>query len=107
MTQAAHLLRTVDDEIPSGVQRTLVELAQISIRQAAQQAVGGAKHDGNFPNEGLLVLCLQLLFTFLYNGLCDVNIQGGRVPERRQTGESEEGAGGSGVFTKSQQAGPT
>lgn len=78
---AAHLLWTVDDEITTGVQRTLVELAQISIRQAAQQAVGGAKHDGNFTDEGLLVLSLQVVFAFLYDGLCDVDIQGGGVPE--------------------------
>lgn len=35
-----YLLRAVDDEITSGVQRTLVELTKVSVCQATQQAVG-------------------------------------------------------------------
>lgn len=72
-----YLLGAVDDEITPRVQRTLIELTQVSVRQATEQAVGGAKHDGNFTDEGLLVLSLQLILPFLYDGLCDVNIQGG------------------------------
>lgn len=91
MTFRAYLLGAVDDEITSGVEWTLVELTQVSVRQAAQQTVGGAKHDGNFTNESLLVLSLQLVLPLLYDGLCDVNVKGGRVPEGGVTQQHRPG----------------
>lgn len=72
-----YLLRAIDDEITSRVERTLVKLTEVSVCQATQQAIGRAKHDGNFTNEGFLVLSLQLVLPLLYYGLCDVNVQGG------------------------------
>lgn len=86
----AYLLRTVDDEITSRVQGTLVEFTKVSVCQATQQAVCWAKHDGNFTNEGFLVLSLNLVLTLLYDGLCDVYVQGGRVPEEVGGNMSEQ-----------------
>lgn len=78
----AYLLWAIDDEITSGVQRTFIEFTEVSVRQATQQAVSGAQHDGNFTNKGFLVLGLNLILPLLYDGLCDVNIQGGWIPAR-------------------------
>lgn len=75
------LLGAIDDEVAARVERTLVELTQVTIRQAAQQAVGGAEHDGNFADEGFLVLRLLLLLSLLYDGLGDVDVQRSRVPK--------------------------
>lgn len=80
LTAAPYLLGAIDDEVASGVQRALIELAQVTVRQAAQQAVGGAKHDGNLADEGLLVLRLDLLLALLNDGLGDVHVEGCRVP---------------------------
>lgn len=81
-----HLLRAVDNEVASGVQWALVELTQVTVRQAAQQTVGGAKHDGNLADEGLLVLGLDLLLALLHDGLGDVHVQGSRVPAGGSSG---------------------
>lgn len=77
----AYLLRPVDDEIASRIKRTLVQLTKVSVGQATQEAVGGAEHNGDFTNEGFLMLCLNLVLALLDDRLCDVNIQGGRIPE--------------------------
>ncbi len=79
------LLRTIDDEVASRVQWALVQLTKITICQAAQETVRGTEHDGNFANEGFLVLCLQLLFPLFYDGLCDIHIQRGRIPASHST----------------------
>lgn len=79
-SQGPHLLRAVDDEITSRVQWTLVQLTEVAVRQAAQQAISRAEHDGNFADEGLLVLRLDLLLPLLYDGLCYVHVKWGRVP---------------------------
>lgn len=76
----SHLLGAVDNEVASGVQWALVKLTQVTVRQAAQQTVGGAKHDGNLADEGLLVLRLDLLLALLHDGLGDVHIEGSRIP---------------------------
>lgn len=78
---AAYLLRPIDDEIASRIKRTLVQLTKVSVRQATQEAVCGAEHDGDFTNEGFLMLCLNLVLPLLDDRLCDVHIQGGRIPE--------------------------
>ena len=43
----AYLFRSVDNEVAAGVQRTLVELGQISVREARQQTVRGPEHNRN------------------------------------------------------------
>ncbi len=85
----AYLLGSIDDEITSRVKWTLIKLTQVSVCQATQQTVGRAKHYGNFTNEGLLVLSLQLVLPLLYDGLCDVNIEGGRVAVEGQVKEGK------------------
>lgn len=77
----AYLLRAIDDEITPRIKRTLVQLAEVSVCQATQEAVRGAKHDGDFTNEGFLMLRLNLVLPLLDDRLCDVNIQGSRIPE--------------------------
>lgn len=77
-----YLFRTIDDEITSRIKRTLIKLAKVSICQATQEAVCGAKHDGDFTNEGFLMLSLNLVLPLLDDRLCDVNIQRRRIPER-------------------------
>ena len=90
LLQSRYLLGAVDDEVAPGVQGTLVELTQITIRQAAQQAVGGAEHDGDFTDEGLLVLGQQLVLALLDDGLGDVHVERGRVPRRRAGGGDQK-----------------
>ena len=77
----AYLLRTIDDEVAPGIKRTLIKLTQVSVCQAAQEAVCGAEHDRNFTNEGFLMLGLNLVLPLLDDGLCDVDIQGSRITE--------------------------
>ena len=79
-----HLLRPVDDEVPPGVERTLVQLGQVSVRHPGQQAVGRAHHDRNLADERLLVLRLDRVLPVLHHRLGDVHIEGrgvGEVPQ--------------------------
>lgn len=81
LTFSAYLLRTIDDEIASRIKWTLIKLTKVSVCQAAQEAVCGAEHDGDFTNECFLMLCLNLVLPLLDDGLSDVDIQGRRIPE--------------------------
>ena len=54
--------------------------SQITIREATQQTVGRAKHDGNFADERLLVLGLLRFLVLTNHCLGDVHVQRGRVP---------------------------
>lgn len=75
-----NLLWTIDDEVASRVQWAFVQLTEITICQAAQQTVRGTEHDGNFAYKRFLMLRLLLLFSILYDSLCDVHIQRGGIP---------------------------
>ena len=81
-----HLLRPVDDEVPPGVERTLVQLSQVSVRHPGQQAVGRAHHDRDLADERLLVLRLDRVLPILHHRLGDVHVEGrgvGEVPQPR------------------------
>lgn len=44
----ANLLWSIDDEVSSGVEGTLVQLCQVSVRHAVEEAVVGAQHNRDF-----------------------------------------------------------
>lgn len=46
--ESTDLLRTVDDEVAPRVKGALVDLVQVTVSQAAQEAICRPQHDGNF-----------------------------------------------------------
>lgn len=78
-----HFLWAVNDEVSAGIQRTLVQFCEITIRQSVQQTIRGAKHDGNLANERLLMLCFHRILAFLDHCLRNVHIKWSRISGNR------------------------
>jgi len=74
-----NLLRAVDDEVAAGIQRTLVQLSEISVREAVQQTVRRSQHYRDLANERLLVLCFYWCLSLAEDGLRYVDVQWSRV----------------------------
>ena len=78
-----HLLRAVDDEVAAGVERALVELGEVAVIEAVEDAVRRPQHDRDFADERLLVLRLDRVFAVRPDHrLRDVDVQRRRVPAR-------------------------
>ena len=84
-----HFLGTVDDEVASRVEWTLVQLSQITIVETTEEAVRRTQHDWDLADERLQMLRLNWILLIGKYRLGYVHIQRRRVPEQTQSNDKE------------------